>query len=270
MSKKPHKLEHGHTITFDDAGHRYIKGDDYVIGMTTILKYLAAPALENWKINQLTEAMQNQMKEHLSLDVVDKIIINAKATLHKKQEGVLSIGKVVHKLAEQWLRKKKFKLPEDTVVLNCFRKFQQFWRKNKLKMIESERVLYFPRNEKKQLDHFCGTLDIIAKDSKNNLWIIDIKTSVGFFINMIYQLHGYKLAYEEQTGKKINKMYIVRLPKTDDDFEAREFTFQKQHQNAFLGLLHCHKSQLLFNEQSRKFKQSRLLKQRSKTNGKLK
>ena len=56
-----------------------------------------------------------------------------------------------------------------------------------------------------------------------------------------------------------------------DDFEAREFTFQKQHQNAFLGLLHCHKSQLLFNEQSRKFnEQSRLLKQRSKTNGKLK
>ena len=263
MSKKPHKLEHGHTIIFDDAGHRYIKGEDYVIGMTTILNYLAAPALENWKRNQLTEAMQDQMKEHLSIDVIDKIIINAKATLHKKQEGVLSIGKVVHKLAEQWLRKEKFKLPEDLVVLNCFKKFQRFWKKNKLKLMESEKILYSTKG-------FAGTLDIIAKDPKGNLWLIDIKTSVGFFINMIYQLHGYKLAYEEQTGKKINKMYIVRLPKTDDDFEAREFTFQKQHQNAFLGLLHCHKSQLLFNEQSRKFKQSRLLKQRSKTNGKLK
>ena len=261
MSKIEHKLEHGHKITFDDAGHRYIKGDDYVIGMTTILNYLAAPALENWKRNQLTEAMQSQMKEHLSLDVIDKIIINAKATLNKKQEGVLSIGKVVHKLAEQWLRKEKFKLPEDLVVLNCFKKFQRFWKKNKLKLMESEKVLYSTKG-------FAGTLDIIAKDTKGNLWLIDIKTSVGFFINMIYQLHGYKLAYEEQTGKKINKMYIVRLPKTDDDFEAREFTFQKQHQNAFLGLLHCHKSQLLFNEQSRKFKQSRLLKQRSKTNGK--
>jgi len=55
------------------------------------------------------------------------------------------------------------------------------------------------------------------------------------------------------------------------NFEAREFTFQKRHQNAFLGLLHCHKSQLLFNEQSRKYnEQSRLIKQRSKTNGKLK
>ena len=26
---------------------------------------------------------------------------------------------------------------------------------------------------------------------------------------MIHQVHGYKLAYEEQTGKKINKMFIV-------------------------------------------------------------
>jgi hypothetical protein len=29
------------------------------------------------------------------------------------------------------------------------------------------------------------------------------------FINMIHQVHGYKLAYEEQTGKKINKMYVL-------------------------------------------------------------
>jgi hypothetical protein len=70
---------------------------------------------------------------------------------------------------------------------------------------------------------------------------------------MVYQLHGYKLAYEEQTGKKIDKMFIVRLPKNDEDFEAREFTFQETHQNAFLGLLNCHKSQLLYNEQARNF-----------------
>ena len=94
MSKIEHKLEHGHKITFDDAGHRYIKGDDYVIGMTTILNYLAAPALENWKRNQLTEAMQSQMKEHLSLDVISTIIINAKATLHKNKREFSALGKL--------------------------------------------------------------------------------------------------------------------------------------------------------------------------------
>jgi hypothetical protein len=72
---------------------------------------------------------------------------------------------------------------------------------------------------------------------------------------MVHQLHGYKLAYEEQTGKKINKMYLVRLPKDNADFEARHILYKKEHLKAFLGLLSCHKSELLFNEQVRKYNQ---------------
>ena len=84
------------------------------------------------------------------------------------------------------------------------------------------------------------------------MWLIDVKTSKGLFLSMVHQLHGYKIAFESQTGKKIDKMYIVRLPKTDEDFEAREISYQTVHAKAFLGLLNCHKSELLFNEQVRK------------------
>ena len=48
-------------------------------------------------------------------------------------------------------------------------------------------------------------------------------------------------------------MYIVRLPKTNETFEARQILYKKDHMKAFLGLLSCHKSELLFNEQVRKF-----------------
>ena len=126
--------------------------------------------------------------------------------------------------------------------------FQKFWKKNKLKVIESEKILYSERG-------YCGTLDLIASDKENNLWLIDIKTSKGLFLNMVHQIHGYKLAYEEQTGKKINKMFIVRLPKTNEEFEAIQILYKKDHLKAFLGLLSCHKSELLFNEQMRKRKQ---------------
>ena len=232
--------------------------------MSSVLKYLSAPQLENWKKAQLMNAVKVALENaDIPPDVVDKVISNAKADVNKRSEDILSIGKIVHELIEKWLKKEKFTLPKNEIHLNCFNKFKKFWKKHKLKLMESEKILYSEKG-------FAGTLDIVAKDNKGNLWLIDVKTSSGFFLTHIYQLHGYKLAYEEQTGKKINKMYIVRLPKSDDDFEAREFTYQKQHQNAFLGLLHCHKSQLLFNEQSRKYnEQSRLLKQRRK-NGKLK
>ena len=48
-------------------------------------------------------------------------------------------------------------------------------------------------------------------------------------------------------------MYLVRLPKDNTDFEARHILYKKEHLKAFLGLLSCHKSELLFNEQVRNF-----------------
>ena len=172
-------------------------------------------------------------------------------------EGIVLLAKKVtamlkkmniNKLVEKWLKGEKITKPDNTIVANCFMKFQKFWKKHKLKLVESEKILYSERG-------YCGTLDLIAIDPQKNLWLIDIKTSKGIFINMVHQVHGYKLAYEEQTGKKVNKMYIVRLPKTDEDFEARHILYKKEHIKAFLGLLSCHKSELLFNEQVRKYNQ---------------
>ena len=241
MTSQSHKLEHGHTITFNEEKHVYIHNNEYVVGMSTILGKLASPMLENWKINNQVNAIKLEMeKQGIALDKIDSIIINARSNARKQNENILSIGSIVHKLVEKWLKGEKITKPDNTIVANCFMKFQKFWKKHKLKLVESEKILYSERG-------YCGTLDLIAIDPQKNLWLIDIKTSKGIFINMVHQVHGYKLAYEEQTGKKVNKMYIVRLPKTDEDFEARHILYKKEHIKAFLGLLSCHKSELLFN-----------------------
>ena len=258
MPKKDHNLEHNVKITFDSDAHRYIKDEKYVVGMSSILKYLSAPALEGWKLARRTNLIKTQMdKNGVPPDIIEKILIEAKAEEQKSSDTTLSIGSIVHELIEKWLKKEKFTLPKNKVHLECFMKFQKFWKKNRLKPIDLEKILYSNLG-------FAGTLDIVAIDPKGRIWLIDVKTSSGFFISMVYQLHGYKLAYEEQTGKKIDKMFIVRLPKNDEDFEAREFSFQETHQNAFLGLLNCHKSQLLYNEQARNFN----IKKKEKKNGK--
>ena len=249
MTSQSHKLEHGHTITFNEEKHVYIHNNEYVVGMSTILGKLASPMLENWKINNQVNAIKLEMeKQGIALDKIDSIIINARSNARKQNENILSIGSIVHKLVEKWLKGEKITKPDNTIVANCFMKFQKFWKKHKLKLVESEKILYSERG-------YCGTLDLIAIDPQKNLWLIDIKSSKGIFINMVHQVHGYKLAYEEQTGKKVNKMYIVRLPKTDEDFEARHILYKKEHIKAFLGLLSCHKSELLFNEQVRKYNQ---------------
>ena len=241
--------EHGHKVEFNQEKHVYIHQNEYVVGMSTILGKLASPMLENWKIANQVNAIKKEMeREGISIDKIETIILNAKTNAKRQGDNILNIGSMVHKFCEMWLKGEKFTDPDDPVIKACFDKFKKFWNKHNLKVVESEKILYSTRG-------FCGTLDLVAKDKDNNLWLIDIKTSKGVFLNMVHQLHGYKLAYEEQTGKKINKMYLVRLPKDNADFEARHILYKKEHIKAFLGLLSCHKSELLFNEQVRKFNQ---------------
>ena len=239
--------EHGHQIEFNEEKHVYIHNNEYVVGMSTLLGKLASPMLENWKISNMVNAIKKEMeRQEIPLDKIESIVLNAKTNAKKQGDNILNIGSMVHKYCEKWLKGEKFTDPEDKVIKSCFNEFKKFWTKNKLKLVESEKILYHERG-------ICGTLDIVAEDSQKNLWLIDIKTSKGIFINYVHQVHGYKYLYENQTGKKINKMYLVRLPKDGADFEARHILYKKEHLKAFLGLLSCHKSELLFNESVRNY-----------------
>ena len=239
--------EQGYKVEFDKEKHVYIHENQYVVGMSTILGKLASPMLENWKIANQVNAIKKEMeRQGISIDKIETIILNAKTNAKRQGDNILNIGSMVHKFCEMWLKGEKFTDPDDPVIKGCFDKFKKFWTKNKLKLVESEKILYHEKG-------VCGTLDIIAEDPQKNLWLIDIKTSKGIFLNMIHQLHGYRYMFENQTGKKISKMYLVRLPKDNADFEARYISYKKEHLKAFLGLLSCHKSELLFNEQVRKF-----------------
>jgi hypothetical protein len=241
--------EHGHQIEFNEEKHVYIHNNEYVVGMSTLLGKLASPQLENWKISNMVNAIKKEMeRQEIPLDKIESIVLNAKTNAKKQGDNILNIGSMVHKYCEMWLKGEKFTDPSDPVVKGCFDKFKKFWTKHKLKLVESEKILYHEKG-------VCGTLDIVAEDGEKNLWLIDIKTSKGIFLNMVHQLHGYRWLFECQTGKKINKMYVVRLPKDGADFEARHILYKKEHLKAFLGLLSCHKSELLFNESVRKYNQ---------------
>jgi len=247
MSNQTHKTEHGHTIIFNESGHKYVKDGQYIPGTSGILDMMSNNGLWNWKLfNQkklIKEAMTNK---GISLDVIEDVMLEADSINQKTQQKTLGIGSIVHKLAEQWLKGEKVIEPKDKIIGNCFKKFKDFWTSNNLKLLESEKILYSTKG-------FCGTLDIIATDKSNNLILIDIKTSNGIFFNYVLQLHAYKYAYEEQTGKKINKLCIVRLPKNDDDFESRIVSYKPLHTKAFLGLLDCYNAQSLYDEQLKEY-----------------
>ena len=49
--------EQGKKIEFNQEKHVYIHNNEYVVGMSTILGKLASPMLENWKINNIVNAI---------------------------------------------------------------------------------------------------------------------------------------------------------------------------------------------------------------------
>ena len=78
--------EHGHKIEFNQEKHVYIRNNEYVVGMSTILGKLASPMLENWKIANQVNAIKKEMeKQGISIDKIETIILNAKTNAKKHE-----------------------------------------------------------------------------------------------------------------------------------------------------------------------------------------
>lgn len=131
-----------------------------------------------------------------------------------RKEEAASKGSEVHKWAEQYILGKNPEFPTDEKVLNGVTAFLSWVKDHNVKFKESERMIYSKKHD------YVGTLDAIAViGGKTSL--IDFKTSNGVYNTMHYQVAGYQLAYEEETGKKLTgPRYIIRFDKDTGDFHV--------------------------------------------------
>ena len=101
--------EQGKKVEFNQEKHVYIHNNEYVVGMSTILGKLASPMLENWKINNMVNAIKKEMeRQEIPIDKIQDIVLNAKTNAKKQNDGILNIGSMVHKFCEMWLKGEKF------------------------------------------------------------------------------------------------------------------------------------------------------------------
>ena len=95
-----------------------------------------------------------------------------------------------------------------------FHKFVTFWLKSGLTYVGSEIIVGSRKYG------FGGRIDILARDRKGRLVLVDFKTSKHVGPSYFAQVAGYKLAYEEMYGEKIYKVAILQSP--------REWTIKNQ------------------------------------------
>ena len=163
----------------------------------------------------------------MDLDALTKY---AKATAKRDYEKAGDIGTRVHAAIENYF-KKGAKIDVDQDIQIPFNAVLDWVNKNDVNCLLSEHVVYSSMG-------YAGTLDFIGTINDKK-YLVDFKSSKGFWPDMPMQLAAYNHAHEEMTGDKMEGIGILRLDKETGMPEWKEIPFNKlgHYLEKFLALL---------------------------------
>ena len=233
---KKHTLKNNIILSYNEDKHMYYVNDQKVESVTGICsRGLPKPNLVNWLVatplNEVKRLINEKLDNNEPLDRagLERIFKTAKEKTNKIKEDAGLVCTVVHGLIEDFLKGKDIPKQSDPAVVNCWNLFLDWWNKQEYEVVELEKKIYSKKY------NYAGTLDLVVKDKKGNLVLMDIKTSNFISFDYFLQLNAYKFAYEEETGSKVSKSFIVKLSKKDAEIEIKEIPLNKKLFNAFIG-----------------------------------
>jgi hypothetical protein len=181
--------------------HRYyFNGQGPVPSVTTILGIMDKPAVVTWKAKETARAILTAPDEYIvaaddptyASGLEDRINAAVKAA-DKARDTAASLGSSVHLLADiegmplgaSEKAQKGFQVSDDTIpYLEAYRHFLA--RYSGSNIVSSEHVVW-------SANGYAGTYDLIMLID-GELWLIDIKTSKGYYPEYGLQLAGYRWA----------------------------------------------------------------------------
>jgi len=238
-------------LEFDEKKHVYRVGDQIVPGVTSILDILPKPWLAPWAVkigaeaatelfnSYPSEASEDGTGDYVPLRLVsdgdwERIVKAFKGAHRQKKEAAADTGKMAHNWCEawaiaQWKQVDPPPMPTHPEARAACETFLEWMMRHNVTIIEAERRIL------SKLYWYAGTVDIIAWVD-GELSVLDIKTSSRISYSMHMQTAAYTQAYEEETGKIIQRRGIIRLPKDGEPFEYRESS-DPEDLRAFVGLI---------------------------------
>jgi len=229
--RKKIKLYNGKVnIEFDEGRHIFYgeKGEILlsVTGATGVID--KSPALMGWAVKMMSKYLTDRFESGVIIDI--GMIETAKREYRLAQKKAADIGTEIHAWVSDWILGKKPEMPQDENVVNGITAFLKFQKEHKIKWIESEKYIYSKEYK------YAGILDAVARIN-GELVLVDFKSSNAFYDEMRFQVAGYQIAYEEETGKKIDKRMIIRFGKNDGEFEKIELDNDIKDKKTFLNCL---------------------------------
>lgn len=199
--------------TYDIDGNTYPS-------VTTILNVLDKPALIGWAANMAVEYIKQQIENNPDFAMDIETILEAAKTEYKTVSvEAADIGTEIHDLISIYIKSGQDAIGEMCdEVQNGFLAFLDWEKENIDTWIESELEVFDPIN------CYAGRLDSIAKMKNGKIYVIDFKSSKGFYPGYDMQCAAYRGAYELMDREKIDGMMVLRLDKLTGLPETKDYS----------------------------------------------
>ncbi len=190
--------------------HMYYMNGKRKCGATTYIGILdKSRPLLSWA-TELAREYLLEKKEITAEDIYKACDLH---TEFKQEAG--NIGKEAHNWIEQYLKGESPEMPKRKEVQIAVNAFIDWFKGESFDIKSSERVVYSLKHD------YMGTLDIEAMKGKKR-YLIDIKTGNGIYNDAYMQTAAYVKADEEESKRKYDGRYIVRLAKeTEKEYNDR-------------------------------------------------
>ena len=222
-------------ITFDENRHIFYDGEgNKLLSVTAATGVIdKSGALMGWAVKMMGLYLLDQKLKGNKI-ITEDLINEAKREYRRLKTEAADIGTEIHEWVSDWILKKNPEMPDNEKVVNGIMAFLKFQKEHKFKWVESERYIFSKKHK------YAGILDSIAKEG-NKLILVDFKSSNGIYDSMRFQVSGYQIAWEEETGEKIDERMILRFGKNDGEFEIRRLDNDAKDKKAFLNCLNLKK-----------------------------
>jgi len=223
-------LAYNTKLFFDDDNHKFFtEKDKNIVSVTSLTSIISGSTniLINWAVKLAKEYLLNSLEKGITRD---DIITACQLHLQRKKEAA-DIGTQIHEWISLWIKSNKkmtIENIEDEKVLNGVMAFLEFQEKNKIKWLESEKIIWSKKY------NFAGILDAVGIFNGKKV-LFDFKSANGIYPEYALQTSGYQIAYEEMTKNKIDYRIVVRFGKDNGEFEYRELKENKKDKEAFLA-----------------------------------
>lgn len=239
-------------LSFRDSDHTYYLEGKHIPSVTTILGNLSKPGLVWWSAKVGAEAVKEWWEEHALINLVERLkvaqvdeedietLYNLARYQHsKKLQKAATKGSLVHNAVEQFHEDFfNAERPTDERAAIAFDAFVEWWSEHGFTMVSTERKIVGRNND------YAGRMDLLCRSEDGDLYVCDMKTSNGIYLESIVQNAAYADAVEAEMGEPIVGTKVLWLPEHLDKMivvERDREEWQLDFKMCFEPLLQLHK-----------------------------